>query len=292
MSGRAAIKLRWWQSGGLSVFGAVMGLDKKRLQALVERLPVLSESQFTAIETIIAQFGRPHIFSRNPNSDLISECVLREFGDTLRVHHCFSAEAFTKDKFEFAFEKVCSFCGIAAARSKRGNPGHDITIKDVPFSLKTQADAGIKTDRIHISKFMELGKGEWSDDPKDLFTLRESFFRHMRGYDRILTLRRLRADNMNHYELVEIPKALLLEAKKGELEMRMKSRQFPKPGYCTVTDKKGVLKFQLYFDGGTERKLQIKGINKALCIVHGQWKFETIPDLEERILDANTPDAD
>ncbi len=32
--------------------------------------------------------------------------------------------------------------------------------------------------------------------------------------------------------------------------------------------------FQLYFDGGTERKLQIKHLLKSLCVVHAEWKFD------------------
>lgn len=52
------------------------------------------------------------------------------------------------------------------------------------------------------------------------------------------------------------------------------SRQNPKPGYCHVTDAQGRTRFDLYFDGGTERKLQIKGLDKSLCRVHGTWSFE------------------
>ena len=33
------------------------------------------------------------------------------------------------------------------------------------------------------------------------------------------------------------------------------------------------MKFALYFDGGTERKLQVKDLQKSLCIVHGEWDF-------------------
>ncbi len=53
------------------------------------------------------------------------------------------------------------------------------------------------------------------------------------------------------------------------------SRQFPKPAYYDVTDSGRMSKFQLYFDAGGERKLQIKGMNKAYCIVHAEWRFET-----------------
>jgi type II restriction enzyme len=71
--------------------------------------------------------------------------------------------------------------------------------------------------------------------------------------------------------LVEIPKALLLEAGRGELQMAVNSEQFPKPGTCTVKDDKGRMKFLLYFD---ERKLQVRLIDKNLCVVHATWKFQ------------------
>jgi len=110
----------------------------------------------------------------------------------------------------------------------------------------------------------------------DLTGLREQFFFHMLSYDRILSLRRLPTKEklVCHYELVEIPKSLLEEAKNGRLVMVQKSRQTPKPGYCYVNDKNGKEKFQLYFDGGTERKLQIKNLDKSFCIVHAEWRFE------------------
>ena len=205
---------------------------------------------------------------------LVSDCVLQEFGDTLRIHHCFSNEPFTKDKFEHALVRVFGICGKAAQFARRGNPGHDVTIESVAFSLKTQAAANTRTDSIHISKFMELGKGEWGDRIEDLEGLRERFFSHLQRYERILTLRRIPRPSLQFYELVEIPKSLLLEAARGEFEMMFASSQHPKPGTCTVKDNEGNVKFQLYFDGGTERKLQIRSINKNLCMIHGTWEWE------------------
>ena len=167
---------------------------------------------------------------------------------------------------------------MSATLAPKGNPGHDITINGVRFSLKTQADKQLKVHRLHISKFMELGKGHWGDREEDLIGLREQFFHHMQSYDRILSLRRLptgKKKNIWRYELVEIPKNLLEEAKHGRLVMMHKSKQDPKPGYCYVTNTNGNEKFQLYFDGGTERKLQIKNLDKSLCIVQAEWEFET-----------------
>jgi type II restriction enzyme len=246
-------------------------VNNSRLQELLSRLAGLSESQITAIDNIIQQFERPITTTRNAASDLVSECVLRELGDTLQIHHCFSAQPFTKDKFEYALERSINACDGKAVLSPRGNPGDDIAIDGVPFSLKTQADASIKVGFIHISKFMELGKGEWSDNPAQLDGLRASYLHHMESYERILTLRHFKYEGHFKYELVEIPKALLLEAKDGTLAMMTNSTQMPKPGTCTVVDAKGKMKFQLYFDGGGERKLQVRHIDKTLCTVHAEW---------------------
>jgi len=247
-----------------------------RLKRLSLLLSNLTEGQLDWIEQVAEQFGKPHTFERWVGSDLINESVLQDFGDALRIHHCFSAESFSKDKFEYALERVARLSGIDAELAPKGNPGHDITIAGQAVSLKTEAAKAIKKDKIHISKFMEMGKGDWSDQDSDLVGLRQRFFDHMRAYDRIFTLRRLVArDGKWCYELVEIPKALMMEARHGRLEMKHGSKQMPKPGYCYVTDDNGDNKFQLYFDGGSERKLQIKQLEKRLCTVHATWRFET-----------------
>jgi type II restriction enzyme len=166
---------------------------------------------------------------------------------------------------------------IPATLARKGNPGHDITIRGVPFSLKTQAEQSIKEGFLHISKFMELGKGKWEAE-EDLAGLRDHYLRHMRAYQRVLQLRRLVNDEtLQVYELVEIPKRLLQLAAKGKLAMMTGSTQRPKPGTCTVTDKKGKIIFELYFDGGTERKLQIRHLDKRRCTVHATWKINRIP---------------
>lgn len=246
--------------------------DVDRIRYIVDTLPQLSAFQLDSIKRIIQQLQRPKEFVRNPLSDLITDDVLEDFGDALRIHHVFSAEALSKDRFEYAIERVLQGRKIEAKRAPKGNPGHDITIKGVPVSLKTQADRAIKANTIHISKFMEMGKGIWTDKVDELRGLLDRFFEHMKRYERIFTLRRLKDPTHELYELVEIPKALLARARNGDLRIVAKSTQNPKPGYCTVSDKEGVA-FQLYFDGGTERKLQVKDLRKNLCTVHATWRF-------------------
>jgi type II restriction enzyme len=211
-------------------------------------------------------------------ADLFDETTLQNFGDAMRVHHAFSSEPFSKDKFEYVLVKVLKMSGHMASLAPKGNPGHDASADGIKLSLKTQADKSVKEGTIWISKFMELGKGNWSDNPSDLIGLREQFLAHMTAYDRILILRTLAKAPIWKYELVEIPKNLLMKAKSGELRMMSDSKQYPKPGYCYVRDEAGKTVFDLYFDGGSERKLQIKNLNKTSCSVHATWEFNIPPE--------------
>jgi type II restriction enzyme len=254
----------------------------ERLTKLAESLYALSGGQLAWLESVIEQFRLQPVLWRNSESDLVSSEVLERFGDALQIHHCFSAEALSKDRFEFALTRVLNDCGIPSQLARRGNPGYDITIRGVPFSLKTQADKNIKREVIHISKFMELGKGRWVDEA-DLAGLRDRFLRHMESYDRILQLRRITdTDVLQEYELVEIPKSLLLKAKNGVIKMAERTRQNPRPGYCTVSEG-GKRLFELYFDAGTERKLQIRHLDKSRCVVHANWKLKRIPQTIETL---------
>lgn len=239
---------------------------------LAEKLGKLTASQSGWVQAVIGQFQLPHRFSRHPASDIITAEVLERIGDALRIHHAFSRQALSKDRFEFAFEHALKKSNINADLApSRTNRGHDLTVAGVPISLKTEAAGSIKRDYIHISKWMELGRGEWQ-----LPLLLNHFLDHMKGYERIFTLRRLLAGPTEYeYELVEIPKALMLEAQRCELVTQEASAQNPKPGYGYVRDAQGALKYSLYFDGGSERKLQIRALQKSLCQVHGVWRFES-----------------
>ncbi|MDR3104177.1 MAG: hypothetical protein LBU96_06965 [Yokenella regensburgei] len=202
------------------------------------------------------------------------EDFAHHFAGLLLVHHALSSEAFTKDKFEHAMVRVFNQCGLNSALAKRGNPGHDITVASQSWSLKTQADQQLNMNYLHISKFMELGKGEWTASIDSLRGLMQRMFDHMENYDRIFSLRFKELGEDNYYELIEIPKDLLLESEHGVFTLSEKSKQNPMPGYCTVYDENGTAKFKLYFDGGSERKLQVKHLKKDLCHVRATWRFK------------------
>jgi hypothetical protein len=252
--------------------------DKRRLiELLVKAIPELTAGQLHWLQRVVHVFSADHDFQLS-ETDLFDETTLQNFGDAIRVHHSFSSEPFSKDKFEYVLVSVLKMSGHTASLALKCNPGHDATTDGVRLSLKTQADKGIKEGIIWISKFMELGKGVWGDNPNDLVGLRDQFLEHMKAYDRILTLRTLTKAPKWKYELVEIPKSLLIKAKDGELKMMSDSKQYPKPGYCHVRNDAGETIFDLYFDGGTERKLQIKNLNKSFCSVHATWEFIIPPE--------------
>ena len=77
---------------------------------------------------------------------------------------------------------------MTASFASRGNRGHDVIIDATKYSLKTQADKSIKNEFIWISKYMELGKGEWGDKPEHLKTLLYAFLNHLKESDKILIL--------------------------------------------------------------------------------------------------------
>jgi type II restriction enzyme len=246
----------------------------ERIEHLLAAIPELSDHRLQLVDRVVSVFALPRNYWRFSASEIISTRTLEDFGDVLRLHHCSSREPFSKDKFEYAIENVLRLSGINVALAPRGQRGYDIRIGAENFSLKTEAAKAIRPETIHISKFMELGGGEWGDDPNDLIGLRAQFLSALDNIQRIIILRALKKGSPEYfYELVEIPKNLLERAVTGRLEMMGNSTQFPKPGYCYI-EENGEAQFCLYFDGGGERKLQIKGLRKDLCLVHATWRFE------------------
>lgn len=247
------------------------------LDYLFAKIHLLPPEKQAVIDHLVTQLLKSVTVERPQPTEPISEAIAVTFGDILRAHHSLSAQPFTKDKFEYALVDAFKKFGVHAEHAPRGLSGHDIRVAAERWSLKTQADQSIKTDRLHISKFMELGKGEWVNEDS-LRGLRDRFLAHMVGYDRIFSLRHFATENnqagsSHFYELVEIPKSLLQLAANGEITMQHQSKQSPKPGYCRVRDQFGNLLFELYFDGGTERKLQIKNLMKNQCLVVATWKL-------------------
>ena len=110
----------------------------ERIDRLLAAIPELSDYRLQLVDRIVKVFSLPRDYRRPRDSALISERVLEDFGDVLRLHHCFSREPFSKDKFEYALENVLKTDGVDAALMQRGQKGYDIRIRGENFSLKTE----------------------------------------------------------------------------------------------------------------------------------------------------------
>jgi len=242
----------------------------------------MNDGQLGLVAMIVDTFSQPMDAWHNKYSDVVDAAMLEAFGDFLKLHHSLSSAYLDKTRFETALERILNQLGRRAKRpTSQTNRGHDITIDGEKWSLKTQGDKKIKEDMLFISKYMELGGGNWgSNDIADIDGLRNQFLRHLDGYDRIFQLRYFHRHATNRteshkYELVEIPKTLMSEARIGTLTWAKRSKTTPRCAYCDVTESNGETKYRLYFDGGGERKLQIKNLHKSHCVVHASWEFST-----------------
>jgi len=246
--------------------------------ALVPDIARLTDDQFAWVQRLIVSMAIPCNSTRDSASDVFTDDRSTGlFFLYLVTHHVLSAEPFKGEKFEYAVERIMTALNHVAARpTSRTNRGHDLTVNGERWSFKTEAHRAIRADTLSISKWMELGIGQWGSDENDLRGLCDLFLHHLEGYDRIFTLRCLTPDSVveHHYEILEIPKHILTQAGGGAFQMMHSSRQNPKPGYCRVSDTEGLM-YELYFDGGTERKLQVKKLRRNLCAVHAEWRFET-----------------
>ncbi len=253
-------------------------IPSEQIQALVPDLAKLTDDQFAWVKQLAQSMALPYNAARNPSSDVLpDDRSVGLFFLYLVTRHTVSAEPFKKEKFEYALEKILAASGRAVSRpSSRPSPGLDLTVDGAGWSLKTEAAKGIKKDRLHVSKWMELGKGDWGDTNEALRALAQLFLGHLARYERIFTLRCLTPDDPveHRYELLELPKSALVTAATGEFQMMQNSKQRPKPGYCRVADARGLM-FELYFDGGTERKLRLQKLRRDLCTVHAEWQFQT-----------------
>ncbi|MGR5531721.1 hypothetical protein ACPV40_19320 [Vibrio alfacsensis] len=248
-----------------------------------ETISQCTEEVISSIQRSLDSRRSFQLYSVSGVNSILSERAIAYLGSRIMVHTHLTNAPFTKLHFENGLEEAINLAAVEADRSAElatvGNPGHDITINGERYSLKTQAGKSTNFNLIHISKWMELGRNpNWGQDESVLLELRDEFLAHLRGYERILVLRYLPGDKANseynhYYELLEIPKSLLLLCQEGEFEMKFSSRQNPKPGYCYV-DQEETRLFSLYFDGGGERKLQIKSIVKEYCILHATWEFD------------------
>jgi hypothetical protein len=249
-----------------------MALTPEQQKLVIAQMEALTPQQLVHVQAILAKFSQP-IDAKlvNGGGSFVTQCVVTEMGVRLMAHHARSTQAMTKTLFEHAFNDSLNACKIPSEMHKSGtNRGYDLTVNGVRVSLKSESSS-VRVDKLHISKWMELGKDPW----EPMFQHRQ-FLGHLDNYDVILTLRCLSKSGTVSYELLEIPKAIFTSHPTPEFVLKPGKTSGQKavpPASAYVRDAKGGLIYELYHDGGSERKLQIKQLAKSACIVRATWQF-------------------
>ena len=142
-------------------------------------------------------------------------------------------------------------------------PGHDIIVGNQRLSLKTETGRGTKPARIAITKLCTTEREPWEAE-----LLIERTVDHLSRYDRMLMLRAIWSHELIHYQLVDIPLALLRLVRQAELAP-VGTRQGRRSlgGDISV---EGEMVFHVHFDG-SDGKCQIRNLLLSSCQLLGEW---------------------
>lgn len=251
-------------------------MDGMAIDPLLEIVKRLHPVQVDLLIEMAHAMSRDVEETFDPSSDIAAADFRVSFRNRLLIHHAANEAKLTKKAFEYAFRAASAADGKAAfITSSQTNPGADVTVDGVAFSLKTEAAASIREKHITISK---LSEGRWIQQCGSLEELAQATITripaHLQQYDRILTLR---AHNLSavkvRYELVEIPRSLLLQVQ--GLAVSDFSPRTPQGGSTARVKMGGQDAFTLRLDG-SDGKVTIANLRVNLCTLHGSWAIPTV----------------
>jgi hypothetical protein len=233
----------------------------------------LSESQIKLLAETADAFRGDVQSDINSSSDLCSPRFVKDFQNRLVLYHALNEDVLKKKTFEFAFAQAARAAGRSASVATNSTqPAQDVVVDGTNFSLKTEASASIREQRIKISKLMEA---RWIRECTTGHDFLEHVFSrvipHLRNYQRIVMLRAFRRPgSLVEYHLLEIPHNLLLRAQSltaSDFTPRTDN------GSSSAEVKDGSrLIFTLRFDGSVE-KVTVENLEEARCIRHATWKI-------------------
>jgi hypothetical protein len=212
----------------------------------------------------------------NEQSDLLVPGFATNFSNRLLIHHATHVEKFSKKAFEYAFASASTSAGrTAEIISISTNPGADVLVNGIAFSLKTEASAGLRKDKITISKLMEA---RWIRECRTLedfaYGITTRVMMHLQKYQRILMLRAYDVSESEiKYDLIEIPLSLLLQI--GNLTANDFTTRTAGGGSRADVYVSGRKAFTVRLDGSVE-KVTISGLVIDLCFHHGSWRIPTL----------------
>ncbi len=244
------------------------------LAELQKTAKFLHPAQLDLLVSMAAAMSRGVEERIEPASDIVTTEFNVNFSNRLIIHHATHDEVFKKKSFEYAFYGASRAAGRnATIVSDPTNPGRDVEVDGTSFSLKTEAARSMNPTKIKISKLMEA---RWIRDCRTKADFaRETSRRvaqHLQEYERILVLRAFDRDTEVQYDLVEIPRDLLLRVRRLVAKDFTARRQTSGGSTAEVTVS-GQRAFSLRLDGSVE-KVTVDGLLITQCVLHGSW---TIP---------------
>lgn len=251
-----------------------MPTQSRLLHRLEELVPGLPDGRLGLLTEMATALGREVVSEVATGSDLATPAFDADFSGRLLLFHAMHDAPLTKKTFEYTFVGALRADGREAhATANAVHAGEDVVADGVKFSLKTEGGKSIRRDAVHISKLMEARWIRECRTGRDFAAgVREHVVGHLQHYERIVTLRSFRGAGRVTYELVEIPRDVLLRV--GDLRARDFSPRTRSGGSgVTVTDEHGDRLFTLTIDGGSE-KITVGRLTLDACEVHAAWTVE------------------
>ncbi|WP_145985904.1 hypothetical protein [Aquitalea magnusonii] len=229
-----------------------------------ERVSLLIEMGHALTRSVVSQVAS--------DSDIVVDAFERDFSGRLLLFHAMHDAALTKKTFEYFF------CGSSRAAGRHASqtensvyPGEDVVVDGHKFSLKTEGGLSISSTAIHISKLMEARWIRECHSAEDFCTFsKERIGIHLSHYERIISLRSFHRRSTVLYELVEIPKDVLLEIfhlNPSDFSARTANGS----SSAEVRGSDGRRLFVLSLDGSVE-KITVRSLQLRHCKVHATWE--------------------
>ncbi|MGY4712946.1 hypothetical protein ACXDF8_25935 [Mycolicibacterium sp. CBM1] len=237
-------------------------------------LQTLTPTQLALVLSMARAMQVPVTVSDTSDSDIIDDVFAETMSNLLTLHHALHEEPLNKKSFEYLFKQ----CLVASGHPAEINPtpgdeSWDIRGAGFKWSLKTEAAKGISAATVKIEKLMEaIWVREATDPDKCAEAVRARINRHMQDYDRIIVLRAFVTTHGYRYDLVEIPKRVLVahfeSAEPQQFQKQGRSISYGADFSNTVGSKV----FRILLDSSVE-KIRL-WYRSDFARVHGRWQVQ------------------
>lgn len=150
--------------------------------------------------------------------------------------------------------------------SNPNSPKHDLLVRNARTSVKTETGSGTKLNYVNITKLCTTERGPWTPE-----ALIRHALDHLSRYDYSLMLRAVWEGNVVHYQVLDVPVALLRRLGKAQLQ-EVGHRQGRRSLAGDVRRGEERL-FHVHFDGA-DGKCQIQRLAVSCCEILSAWMYQ------------------